>query len=143
MRRKLIALIVILAAAGCSVRSPQAVNEAASADTGSGPKLVLSAYPRQGFAPMTVSFNATLEGVSEDDKEYYCLKEEWEFGDGAVSSEQPNCVTDGSSPTKLNFFVEHTYIEKGSYTIWLILGDKKIRSNQIGISVLESDIQRN
>ena len=142
MYQKILALLFVLAVAGCSARSsPTTSTETES--SGSGPKLVLNAYPRQGFAPMRVSFNATLEGVSETDKEYYCLQEEWEFGDGAVSSEKPNCEPDSADPlTKLNFFIEHTYIEQGSYSIWLTLGDKKIRSNQIGISVLESDIQR-
>ena len=54
-------------------------------------KLILSAYPRQGFGPMHVSINAKLENVGKNDKEFYCLQEEWEFGDGAVSSEQANC----------------------------------------------------
>jgi hypothetical protein len=107
------------------------------------PKLTLTAYPRQGFGPMHVSINGKLENVPKGDKEFYCLQEEWEFGDGAVSSEQANCeeFTDGSE-VKMQFFAEHIYEDAGSYTIWLTLGDKKIRSNQIAIVVLESDISR-
>jgi PKD domain len=107
------------------------------------PKLTLTAYPRQGFGPMRVSINGKLENVSKKDKEFYCLQEEWEFGDGAVSSEQANCEDFGdSTEVKLQFFAEHIYEEAGSYTIWLTLGDKKIRSNQIAVVVLESDISK-
>lgn len=107
------------------------------------PKLTLTAYPRQGFGPMHVSINGKLENVSKGDKEFYCLQEEWDFGDGAVSSEQANCeeFKDGSE-VKLQFFAEHVYEDAGSYTIWLTLGDHKIRSNQIAVVVLESDISK-
>jgi hypothetical protein len=107
------------------------------------PKLVLTAYPRQGFGPMHVSINGKLENVPKGDKEFYCLQEEWEFGDGAVSSEQANCeeFKDGSE-VKVQFFAEHVYEDAGSYTIWLTLGDHKIRSNQLTVVVLESDISK-
>lgn len=107
------------------------------------PKLTLTVYPRQGFGPMHVSINGKLDNVSKSDKEFYCLQEEWEFGDGAVSSEQSNCeeFSEGSE-VKLQFFAEHIYEDAGTYTIWLTLGDKKIRSNQIAVVVLESDISK-
>ena len=107
------------------------------------PKLTLTVYPRQGFGPMQVSINGKLENVSKNDKEFYCLQEEWEFGDGAVSSEQSNCEEHNEdTEVKLQFFAEHIYEDAGSYTIWLTLGNKKIRSNQIAVVVLESDISK-
>lgn len=110
-------------------------------ETSKKPKLTLSVYPRQGFGPMHVSINGKLENVSKNEKAFYCLQEEWEFGDGAVSSEQANCEEySENSEVKLQFFAEHIYEDAGSYTIWLTLGDKKIRSNQIAVVVLESDI---
>lgn len=119
------------------------LHQTQSATQAKKPKLTLTAYPRQGFAPMRVSINGKLEGVSKSDKDYYCLQEEWEFGDGAVSSEQANCEPFGEdSEIKTDFFAEHIYEDKGSYTIWLILGDKKIRSKQIAVIVLESDPSR-
>ena len=93
---------------------------------------------------MHVSFNVELQGVSENDKDYYCLHEEWDFGDGAVSAEQPNCET-FTKDTKVNlhFFAEHIYEEEGNYTIRFTLGDPvKIRSNQISIVVLERQMGR-
>jgi hypothetical protein len=141
MRYGILILLFVSLIAGCS--SHQSPGQQSSSDD--GPRLKLSAFPRQGFAPMRVSFNGILEGVTKTDAEYYCLQEEWEFGDGAVSSEQPNCVPleEEGSELKINFFVEHVYYEKGTYTIWLTLGDKKIKSNQVAVVVLESEIGPN
>lgn len=95
--------------------------------------------------PMRVSLNVDLQGVSENDKEYYCLPEEWDFGDGAVSAEQPNCeeFVDGKTKVNTHFFAEHVFEEDGNYTIRFTLGDPvKIRSNQVGIVVLEREMGR-
>lgn len=103
------------------------------------PKITLTAHPRQGFAPFHVSFTARLTGVAENSKEHYCLQEEWDFGDGAVSSQQPNCepYTD-STKIEQDFFAEHVFGDQGSFTVRFTLGDKKkLRSNQLAIVVLE------
>ena len=59
----------------------------------SKPKLKLKA-PRSVFmkptgmhryAPVKVRFRAELEGTPEDPEEYYCLAEEWEWGDETES----------------------------------------------------------
>ena len=90
---------------------------------------------------MHVSINGKLENVLKNDKDFYCLEEEWEFGDGAVSSEQANCEEYSEhSEVKTQFFADHVYEDAGNYTIWLTLGNRKIRSNQIAVVVLESDI---
>lgn len=139
MRNVIAILLFTGLIAACSSHQPQSEQS-----PGDGPRLRLSAFPRQGFAPMRVSLNASLEGVSKTDAEYYCLQEEWEYGDGAVSSEQPNCEPlEDENEVKIEFFTEHVYEEKGNYTIWFTLGDKKIKSNQIAVVVLESDITPN
>jgi len=106
-----------------------------------GAHLTLTATPRQGFAPLRVSFHVVLENVPENDKSFYCLKEEWDFGDGAVSAEQPQCAPYGPD-TKVNteYFVEHVYENLGSYDVFFTLGDKKIRSNKIQINALENRV---
>jgi hypothetical protein len=124
MKRVFCLLVAVLIAAGS--------NGAASKK----PSLRISVDPRQGFAPMHVTFHATLKEVSEDDKDYHCLKEEWDFGDGSVSSEQPDCQSTDNK-TKLEFIVDHTYDDKGNYTAHLTLGDKKLRSNQVSVVVLQ------
>lgn len=103
------------------------------------PKITLTAHPRQGFAPFRVSFTARLTGVPDNSKEHYCLQEEWDFGDGAVSSQQPHCEPYTDSITiEHDFFAEHVFGDQGSFTVRFVLGDKKkLRSNQLGIVVLE------
>lgn len=120
---------------------------ASSAEKEKKPKearLVLSGHPRQGFMPLRVSLNVELQGVDEHDAQYYCLREEWDFGDGAVSAEQPNCEEfTQDTHVNLHFFAEHVFEEEGSYTIRFTLGDPvKIRSNQISVSVLERELGR-
>jgi PKD repeat protein len=135
MRKRLLSFILVLLWIGCSSHK-STVGEAP--ETGK-PKLMLSAAPRQGFAPLRVTFHATLEGVAENSEEFYCLKEEWDFGDGAVSSETPNC--DPYSPETritIEFFTEHLFEDPGSYSASFTLGDKKLRSARISITALES-----
>ncbi len=106
-----------------------------------GPKLVVQVIPRQGLSPHHVSVNAKLEGVSENDPEWYCKKLEWDFGDGSLSAEEPHC--DPYTPeTKIltEFYAEHTYEDAGKYVVRFKLGDK-LRSNQVGVNVLEGRLE--
>ena len=88
---------------------------------------------------MRVSFHALLTGIDEHDQQYYCMKEEWDFGDGAVSSESNQCPP-FSFDTKITteFFVEHLYNNVGNYTIYFTLGDHRIRSNNTTVNVVAS-----
>ena len=130
--KKLI-LVCLLAAFlnGCSSHSaPGSVKEKVG--------LKLSAQPRRGFRPLRVTFRATLQGVSETDPNYYCLEEKWDFGDGAVSSEKPHCEPfDEVSKIRTEFIVDHLYDDHGTFTVFLTLGDRKIRSNNSSIIVLK------
>ena len=147
MRRLLLifSVLVLAAGSGHQVVFPVAGEEAGGAaekeKKAKEVKLVLKGRPRQGFMPLRVSLNAELQGVDEKDAQYYCLREEWDFGDGAVSSEQPNCE-EFTQDTKanLNFFAEHVFDEEGNYTIRFTLGDPvKVRSNMMTIVVLERE----
>jgi hypothetical protein len=106
-------------------------------------KLVLDASPRQGLSPHHASMNAKLENVAENDEEWYCLKQEWDFGDGSISSEEPQC--DPFTPeTKIltEFFADHTYDDPGHYPIRFKLGDDKVRSNTVTVVVIEGNTPR-
>jgi hypothetical protein len=107
--------------------------------TSGDPKITLTAHPRQGFAPIHVSFSAKLSGVPDNSKDHYCLQEEWDFGDGAVSSQQPNCEPyTESSNIEREFFADHVFEDPGNFTVRFVLGDKnKLRSNQLTVVVLE------
>ena len=108
----------------------------------SNAKLVLDVSPRQGLSPHHATISARLEGVEDNDQEWYCLKQEWDFGDGAISSEEPQC--DPFTPeTKIlkEFYVDHNYEDPGYYKIRFKLGDDKLRSNAITVVVLEGQNQ--
>lgn len=105
-------------------------------------KLSIEAHPRQGLTPVNVLFTARLEGVSPNSPDFYCLKEEWDFGDGAISSEQVQCEPySTNSKIKSEFFAEHEYWDEGNYQAQLTLGDNKVRTRRISIRVIEKGIQ--
>lgn len=131
-------LLLLLFIAGCSGRSAPQDSSAASSD---GARLTINAAPRQGFTPLRVTFRGELEGIAANDEEYYCLQEIWDFGDGAKSSEKPNCDPySAESKVKTEFFMDHVYEKAGRYTVRLMLGEEdneKIKSRQTSVAVLE------
>jgi hypothetical protein len=138
MKRILFPAFLFLFLAACS--SKTASNGTSDTSVPGGAVIAISAAPRQGFAPLRVTLRGELRGVDENNEEYYCLQEEWDFGDGAKSTEKPNC--DPYSPdtkVKAEFFADHVYEKHGNYTVRLVLGEKKLRSRQITVSVIERD----
>ena len=139
MTKKLFLVVLFFSVIACSGRP---ADEQASADPSTPPgiKLKLEASPRQGFGPLHVSLTARLEGVAENDQRYYCMQEEWDFGDGAKSSEKPNCEPFGpDTKIKTEFFSDRTYDDEGAYTIRFVLGEEgkeRIRSRPITVNVL-------
>jgi PKD domain len=134
MKKILLPALLFIFMVGCSAKTSQQGSDSPV----KGVRLTLGASPRQGFAPMRVTLHAVLELPSDEDQEYYCLQEEWDFGDGAKSTEQPNC--DPFSPgtkVKTEFFTDHMYEKSGTYTVRFMLGDEKIRSRQVSVVVLE------
>ena len=136
-----LALVLLL---GCSSH-PAKEESSGGHDKTPSVKFELSAAPRQGFAPLHVSFKGTLENVNPNDEKYYCLRENWDFGDGSVSSEKPNCDPYGrDAKVKTEFFADHTFDQEGNYTIRLSLGEEGkevIRSRQVSLRILERDLQ--
>jgi hypothetical protein len=142
--RKLLALFLLLLIVACSShtapQTKETTNALSSPPPHSGASLQIHADPRQGFAPLRVTFHAVLSGISDSDANFHCLKEEWDFGDGAISSQTPNCeplVAGGK--IEMEFITDHLYDNDGNYTIGFTLGDKnKIRSNKVTVTVLEN-----
>ncbi|HJZ10610.1 MAG TPA: hypothetical protein VJ521_00570 [Acidobacteriota bacterium] len=135
MKKSFLVIAVVLAIS-CSSRTPPQTDVTES----SSPKVSITAIPRQGFVPLRVSFHASLQGVEESNKDFYCLKEEWDFGDGSISTEQPHCETfrEGSKITTA-FFAEHVYETPGSYGAYFSLGEKKaVRSGKAQVTAIES-----
>ncbi len=134
MKKLFCAVLLVLTVAGCSGRSASQ----GSTTTSPGVRLTITAAPRQGFRPLRVSFRGLLEVPDENDKDLYCLQEEWDFGDGAKSSEKPNCDPHtAQTKIKTEFFTDHVYETEGNYTVRFTLGDKKVRSRQISVVILE------
>jgi PKD repeat protein len=144
MMRKLV-FILLLFTFACSSRSG---NQQDPVDSSTGEvKLILNASPRQGFAPMHVTLQGNLGGAGVNDQKYYCLQEEWDFGDGAKSTEKPHCDPWGpDAKVKTEYFVDHEYDQAGNYTIRLVLGEEgstQVHSRQVSIVVLERELQPN
>jgi len=146
MTKKRILLMLILLMAACSGHPAKEQSSGGPASK-SEIKFEVIAVPRQGFTPLHVSFSAKLEGVNPNDAKYYCLRENWDFGDDAKSSEKPNCDPYGpDSKVKTEFFTDHTYNKEGNYTIRLSLGEEGkevIRSRPVSIRVLERNLGPN
>ena len=74
----------------------------------------------QGFAKR-VEVKARLEGDAEDPRDYYCLDEVWDWGDGTESVYEPDCDPyDEDKALKKKFSNAH-YYRRGQYVIALSL----------------------
>jgi hypothetical protein len=73
-------------------------------------------------APVRVRISAELEGTFEDPERYYCLEEEWEWGDETESMHEPDCDPwEQGLPVTRNFASSHTFRYPGTYIIHLRL----------------------
>jgi hypothetical protein len=140
MKRPLVLILTLLWLCSCSGKRAQDNTDVSPAVD--GPTFTVNGSPRQGFAPLRVTFRGLLEGVEESNQEFYCLQEEWDFGDGAKSTEQPNCPPfSPETKIKTEFFIDHLYEKEGNYTIRVVLGDEKIRSRAITVKVVDRNIR--
>ena len=99
------------------------------------PKLVLTSMQRTGFVPMRVTFRVQLRNVSPTDEAWACLEQAWNFGDGSISAERPNCV--GITPhVETEYLMDHVYTRNGAYSIRFSLGGHL--SNAVSIQVLDN-----
>jgi len=120
---------------GCGGHTAPQTTPSASGE----PRLVLSGNPRNGFNPLRVTFRVVLDGVAENNQEWHCLKEEWDYGDGSISSQKPYCEEfTADSKITTEFFNDHVYEIPGGCAASFTLGDKKLRSNKVGVRILES-----
>jgi|GEM_PF-5162946 len=146
MTKTIFLIVVLFSLVACSGH-PANEKDPAERASKSGVKLNLDASPRQGFVPLHVTLHGELEGAQENDPKYYCLQEEWDFGDGAKSTEKPNCDPySATSKIKTEFFADRTYEKEGVYTIRLVLGEEgkeQIRSRQVSVKVLERTLNSN
>jgi len=116
---------------------PSSQASVARAIGSSKPAMVLEAFPRQGFAPLSVTLHATLNGVAQNDPNFTCLYQEWEFGDGGISGEKLNCPTSqATSRVDTEFVTEHVFTKSGTYLIRFKLGDQMV-TKRIAVMVYD------
>jgi hypothetical protein len=78
------------------------------------------------WAPVNVRVRAELEGTPENTEEYYCLEEEWEWGDETESTYEPDCDPyEEGAELKRIYSATHTFRYPGTYTIWLRLKNNR------------------
>lgn len=74
------------------------------------------------YAPVNVRIRAELEGVPDNLEEYYCLEEEWEWGDDTESRYEPDCDPyEEGAELKRIYSSTHVFRYPGSYTVHLRL----------------------
>jgi hypothetical protein len=103
------------------------------------PKVTVRASPALGLAPLRVVATAELVGGADDDRDYYCPKVEWRWGDDTVSTTDADCdpYEPGKSEIRRHYSSEHRFVESGVYEVAVIFkqGDKAIDNGHITIRV--------
>jgi len=92
----------------------------------------------RSYSPASVRLRAELEGTPEDPEEYYCLEEEWVWGDETESSYEPDCDPyEEGAELKRIFTATHTFRYPGTYRIYLRLnrGKKIILTGQTTVQL--------
>ena len=111
MRRIAALLVLVLAAAG----------PGAGATSARKPKLDLRASPRLAFPPVEVFVVAELVG-GEENEDFYCPGLEWDWDDGARSSNEGDCAPfQAGMELERRFTAHHAYRAAGEYTIRLTI----------------------
>ncbi len=92
----------------------------------------------RSYAPVSIRIRAELEGTADDPEKYYCLAEEWEWGDETESLYEPDCdpYEEGADLKKI-FSATHTFRYPGTYKIYLRLnrGKKTILAGQATVQL--------
>ena len=81
------------------------------------PRLELRATPRMAFSPVMVLATAELRG-GESAEEFYCPALEWEWDDGAKSSQESDCPPFAPGiELERRFTAEHAFRRPGTYNV--------------------------
>jgi hypothetical protein len=92
----------------------------------------------RSYAPVSVRLRGELTGKADDPEKYYCLEEEWEWGDETESRYEPDCDPyEEGAELKRNFSGNHTFRYPGTYKIYFRLnrGKKTILTGQTTIQL--------
>ena len=83
-------------------------------------RLLISADPLAGPAPLKIRLRGTLMGGPDNSRDLYCAPARWDFGDGKKMEWLPDCLawTPGARIQR-SFETEYTYDRAGSYPVHL------------------------
>jgi hypothetical protein len=127
MRRGFAAALLLLLAAPAAAPG--------DAPKGRRPRLDLRVSPRVAFVPVSVSVTAELQGGDELE-DFYCPGLEWDWGDGARSESESDCVPFESKESfDRVFLARHSYRTPGRYSVKLTL-----RRSERAIAVATTNI---
>lgn len=97
------------------------------------PELVLRASPQMAIGPVEVLFTAELKG-GEDTEKWHCLKQEWEWPDGTLSTKQSDCEPfSGKIDRRWN---ERRMVGSGDYEIFFRLYSGKKRLAETSVKLM-------
>lgn len=105
-------------------------------------QVTLKANNTQGPAPLTVTFEGTLVGGPDNNPEFYCVAETFEFDDGTSQMTSPACQPwTEAAVIQRDFTIRHTYDWPGTYYAQFSLGNNShpVRSNLVRIIVEEGE----
>jgi hypothetical protein len=91
----------------------------------------------QGPAPLKVTFTGTLVGGADNNPDFYCAEQTFNFGDGASQRISTTCLPwTETVAIQRNFTANHTYNRPGTYYAQFSLSnDRRLRSDLIKIVV--------
>ncbi len=89
-----------------------------------GPFIEVVASPKIGEMPLKVNLTAILRNAEPNDKRFYCMPMQWNFGDGTEQVSSPSCVPwfpEASVPTR--YTTTHRFERPGTYNVVFTIGD--------------------
>ena len=125
LRARLIALLLVPAAAASVVLHAQASDVKAKGETRRA-ALSLKASPLSGMAPVRIYVTAELKGGRDDDEDLYCTTVAWDWGDGTVSESTADCepFQPGKTTIQRRYAATHLFREPGRFQVSLRLKKK-------------------
>jgi hypothetical protein len=88
-----------------------------SGDKPKKPRLDLRASPRVAFSPVNVLMIAELQG-GDAMEDFHCPEVEWDWGDGAKSSQESDCPPlEANGRFERRFTAQHAYRQAGNYNV--------------------------
>jgi hypothetical protein len=98
----------------------------------------------EGVAPLQVNLTSELSGGADNNRDYYCAKSRFEFGDGISRENSPSCPAwTESSQIERHFQTSYSYHEPGTYQATFHLGDRAAQNITIVVKPANKESSQN